>query len=43
MTRGSRVQKDAPIAGLGQAIVQNMTKNEADSHEDENPELAALN
>ncbi|KAJ5834671.1 hypothetical protein N7447_000697 [Penicillium robsamsonii] len=43
MTRGLRVQKDAPIAGLGQAIVQNITKNEADSHEDGNPELAALN
>lgn len=43
MTRGLRVQKDAPIAGLGQAIVQNITKNAADSREDRKPVLAALN
>ncbi|KAJ5124455.1 uncharacterized protein N7515_008280 [Penicillium bovifimosum] len=40
MTKGLRVQKDAPIAGLGQAIVQNITKNAADT-EDAKPELAA--
>lgn len=28
MTRGLRVQKDAPIQGLSQTIVQNITKNE---------------
>lgn len=43
MTRGLRVQKDAPIAGLGQAIVQNITKNAADSREDGKLESAALN
>lgn len=42
MTRGLRVQKDAPIAGLGQAIVQNITKNAADSRENGRLESAAL-
>ncbi|OQE36974.1 hypothetical protein PENCOP_c011G03424 [Penicillium coprophilum] len=42
MTRGLRVQKDAPIAALGQAIVQNITKNAADGREDGKPELAAF-